>query len=48
MILIVIYDLFSATDPAHARIPYIYIIYLVAGIAWYKLKRNNPATPVAV
>ncbi len=47
MFLIVIYDLLSATDPAHARIPYIYILYLVAGIAWYKMKRKNPAAPVA-
>ena len=43
MILIAIFDLISAPDPAHARIPYIYLAYLAAGIAWYKVKRNKPA-----
>jgi amino acid transporter len=43
MILIAVFDLISAPDPAHARIPYIYLGYLAAGIAWYKLKRNRPA-----
>jgi len=47
MILIVIYDLLSATDSAHARIPYIYIVYLIAGIAWYSVKCNNPSPKVA-
>jgi amino acid transporter len=39
MILIAVFDLISAPDPVHARIPYIYLAYLAAGVAWYKLKR---------
>ena len=34
MILILVFDLTSASDPAHARIPYIYLVYLTLGIAW--------------
>jgi amino acid transporter len=34
MIAIVVYDLLSATDPAHARIPYLFLAYLAAGLAW--------------
>jgi len=39
MVLIVIYDLISTSDPAHAPIPYIYLVYLAAGIVWLKVKR---------
>ena len=41
MILILVFDLISASDPAHARIPYIYLIYLTIGIAWYMVKRKR-------
>jgi hypothetical protein len=41
MILIVVFDLRSAADANHARIPYIYLGYLAAGIAWYGLKRKK-------
>ena len=37
--LIAIFDLRSSADPAHARIPYIYVGYMVAGIAWHALRR---------
>ena len=40
--MIVIFDLESAADPVHARIPYIYLAYIAAGLAWYALKRKKP------
>jgi amino acid transporter len=46
MILIAIFDLRSASDPAHARIPYVYLGYIAAGIAWYALRRKK-AVPLA-
>jgi amino acid transporter len=46
MILIVIFDLTSASDPAHARIPYIYLAYLVVGIGWYGVKRKRDVLAV--
>jgi amino acid transporter len=39
MVLIVIFDLRSATDAIHARIPWIYLGYIAAGLAWYSLRR---------
>ncbi len=47
MILIAVFDLRSASDPVHARIPYIYIAYIAAGICWYALRRKK-AIPVSV
>jgi amino acid transporter len=41
MILIAVFDLKSSSDPAHARIPYIYLAYIAAGIAWYALWRKR-------
>ena len=41
MILIVIFDLHSATDAIHARIPWIYLAYIAAGVAWYALRRKK-------
>ena len=35
MVLIVIFDLKSAADAIHARIPYIYLGYIIAGLGWY-------------
>lgn len=41
MILIVVFDLRSATDAIHARIPWIYLAYIAAGLAWYFLRRSK-------
>ena len=41
MALIVIFDLRSATDATHARIPWIYLAYIAAGLAWYFLGRKK-------
>ena len=41
LILIVIFDLRSASDPVHARIPYFYLGYLAAGMVWYGLRRRR-------
>jgi amino acid transporter len=45
MVLIVIFDLRSATDATHALIPWIYLAYIAAGLAWYALRRKQ-ASPV--
>jgi amino acid transporter len=45
MILITAFDLRSSTDPAHARIPYIYLAYIIAGIAVYLLRRKQAVLP---
>ena len=44
MILITVFDLRSSADAAHARIPYIYLAYIVMGIGVYLLRRKQ-ATP---
>jgi amino acid transporter len=41
MILIVVFDLQSASDANHARIPWIYLAYLAAGSVWSWLARRN-------
>lgn len=41
--LIGIYDLRSTTDAMHARIPYIYLVYLAAGMAWFSVQRKRAA-----
>jgi amino acid transporter len=41
MILIAIFDLNSAADVVHARIPYIYLAYIAAGLIWYMLRRQR-------
>jgi amino acid transporter len=41
MILIAVFDLRSSSDPVHARIPYIYLAYIAAGIGWYALRRKK-------
>lgn len=41
MILITVFDLRSSADPAHARIPYIYLTYIVIGIGVYLLRRKQ-------
>jgi len=40
MMLIVIFDLRSATDADHARIPWIYLGYIAAGVVWYGVRRR--------
>jgi amino acid transporter len=45
MVLIAVFDLRSTTDAIHARIPYIYLGYLVAGSAWYLVRRKQMTTP---
>jgi len=44
MILIVIFDIQSATDANHARIPWIYLAYIAAGLALYLLRRKVVVT----
>jgi amino acid transporter len=41
MILIVVFDLRSATDVNHARIPWIYLSYIAAGLALYVVRRKK-------
>jgi amino acid transporter len=41
MILIFVYDLRSAADAVHARLPYIYLAYLGAGLLWYAMRRRS-------
>jgi amino acid transporter len=41
MILIVVFDLQSASDANHARIPWIYLGYIAAGVAWYAVRRKK-------
>ena len=44
VVLIAIFDLRSTSDPAHARIPYIYLGYLALGIAWYAIRRKKASS----
>jgi hypothetical protein len=44
MILIVIFDLRSATDDTHARIPWIYLGYIAAGVALYAVRKKTATT----
>jgi amino acid transporter len=41
LILIGVFDLRSSADAIHARIPYLYLAYIAAGIAWYALRRKS-------
>ena len=41
VVMIAVYDLRSTTDAAHARLPYIYLLYIVGGLAWYALRRKQ-------
>jgi amino acid transporter len=45
MILIGAFDVRSSSDPAHARIPWIYLAYIIAGIAVYLLRRKQAVLP---
>jgi amino acid transporter len=41
IVLVAIFDLRSSADALHARIPYIYLGYIVLGVAWYLLRRRR-------
>jgi hypothetical protein len=43
VILIAVFDLRSTADVAHARLPYIYLLYITAGLAWYAVRRKQAA-----
>ena len=42
--LIAVFDLRSSSDAAHTWLPYIYLAYLAAGLAWYGVRRKRQAT----
>jgi amino acid transporter len=42
--LITIFDLHSTADPVHARIPYLYLLYIAMGLAWYAMRRRPSST----
>ncbi len=46
MILIVIFDLKAASDAVHARIPWIYLAYIAAGLLIYAVRRKKAAIGV--
>jgi amino acid transporter len=41
ILMIAVFDLRSTADATHARIPWIYLGYIGAGIAWYALRRKR-------
>jgi amino acid transporter len=41
VVLIAVFDLRSTADVAHARLPYIYLLYIAAGLAWYAARRKQ-------
>jgi amino acid transporter len=43
VLLIAIFDVRSTTDVVHARIPYIYLGYILAGVGWYAMRRKPAA-----
>lgn len=43
LVLIAVFDLRSTADELHARIPWIYLAYIAAGIAWYTIRRKQTA-----
>ncbi len=44
ILMIAVFDLNSAEDAVHARIPYLYLAYITAGLAWYALRRRKAQT----
>jgi hypothetical protein len=44
VLLIAFLDVRSTSDLVHARIPYIFLAYIAAGIAWYAIRRKTTAT----
>jgi amino acid transporter len=47
ILLIGVFDLRSAADQLHARIPYLYLVYISLGLVWYAFSRKK-AVPVEV
>lgn len=45
VVLIAVYDLRSTADAAHARLPYIYLVYIAGGLAWYLVGRRSIGSP---
>ena len=45
VVLIAAFDLDSTADAVHGRIPYLYLVYIVVGLAWYGLRR--PKTEIS-
>lgn len=43
IVLITVFDLRSTADPVHARIPYLYMAYIAAGLVWYAIRRRGSA-----
>jgi amino acid transporter len=43
VVLIAIFDLNSATDAVHARIPWLYLAYIAAGLGWYGVQQTRRA-----
>lgn len=43
VVLIAISDLRSTADAAHARLPYLYLVYIAIGLAWYAVRRRSMA-----
>jgi amino acid transporter len=43
ILIIAVFDLNSAEDVVHARIPYLYLAYITAGLAWYAVRRKKPS-----
>ncbi len=43
IVLIAVFDVHSAADAVHARIPWLYLAYIAAGLAWYALRRRRDA-----
>jgi len=41
IVLIAVFDLNSASDLVHARIPFLYLAYIAAGLTWYGLRRRR-------
>lgn len=41
IIMIAIFDLNSAEDVVHARIPYLYLGYITVGLVWYALRKRK-------
>ncbi|HVZ83238.1 MAG TPA: APC family permease [Terracidiphilus sp.] len=46
LVLIAVFDLRSTSDAVHARIPYIYLAYIAAGMAWYAVRRKKTVLEV--
>lgn len=41
VVLILMFDLRSTADDVHARLPYIYLLYIAAGLGWYAARRKS-------